>query len=57
MSRASKNYYVKEKVYAKAIYVIHEDKYKDVSDVARKIFLNRRVLVDRYNEKSSKFTR
>jgi len=57
MPRASEDYYAKEKAYAKAVYAIHEGKYKDVSDAARKTFLNRRVLTNRYNGKSSKSTR
>jgi len=57
MPRASEDYYAKEKAYAEAVYAIHEGRYKDVSDAARKTFLNRRVLADRYNGKSSKSTR
>ena len=53
MSRASENYYAKKRAYAEAVHAIHADKYKDVSDAARKTFLNRRILANRYNGKAS----
>lgn len=57
MPRASEDYYAKERAYAEAVHAIHEGKYKDVSDAARKTFLNRRVLADRFNGKASKSSR
>jgi hypothetical protein len=57
MPNASEDYYAKERAYAEVVHAIPEGKYKDVSDAARKSYLNRRVLADRYNGKSSKSTR